>query len=81
MKDQYAGQKMVHLPRLEGVQQNEGFETGNSTPQGSCKATPTHTDDEFDESVVLNVKTHKRLWKRQNSKEEKKEKNGKYKLL
>ncbi|XP_068720298.1 uncharacterized protein [Montipora capricornis] len=75
MKDQYAGQKMVRVPRLEGVKQNEGFESSNSTPQGSCKATPTHTDDEFDESLVVNVKTHKRLWKRQNSKEEKKEKN------
>ena len=76
---------MVRMPRVPVVriQQNEGFVSNNFTPQGSCRVTPSHSDDKLDESPDVEVKPTKHLheWKQQKSKEEKKEKNGKYKPL
>ena len=38
---------MLQAPRLQEVQQNEGFESASSsTPQGSCKGMPQHTGGE-----------------------------------
>ncbi|XP_068702578.1 uncharacterized protein [Montipora foliosa] len=76
----HGGQEMVRMPRVPvvGIQQNEGFVSNNSTPQGSCRVTPSHSDDELDESPDVEVKPTKHLhvWKQQKSKEEKKEKNA-----
>ena len=37
---------MPQAPRLQEVQQNEGFESASSTPQGSHKGRPQHTGGE-----------------------------------
>ena len=67
---------MPQAPRLQEVQQNEGFESASSTPQGSHKGIPQHTGGE---PVAPDVNILSKNFSGQPDRT--KEKKGKYKSL